>query len=309
MCHSVGRLLQRRKSVLPAPFLGVHRPRVHRFQLGAFEITTVLDGAIVRDSLKPPFCMDQGEAEIEALAAANFVPAKAFEHTFAPTIVNTGKELVLFDTGNGAAQRSNGSGHLRDLLSEAGYRPEDIDVVAFTHVHPDHINGIREGDGAAFPNARYVIGRREFDEWKSGAKIPQQRQENRELFLRLVVPLADNMTFLEPDQDVVSGITAIASFGHSLGHMSYLVESEGKACLIWGDIANHYVFSLQRPEWQVAFDDDPAQATETRKRILDMAAAEKLLVVGFHMPFPAVGHVERLSGSYRWVPASYQIRV
>ena len=292
-----------------ASMLGIHRPKVHRFQLGAFEITTILDGAFVLDNLNPPFCMDQDPAAIEALAAANFVPAKTFEHTFTLTIVNTGQQLVLFDTGFGAVRRGAGAGYLRELLPQAGYRPEDIDVLAFTHVHPDHIAGVREGDDLAFPNARYVIGQREFDEWKSGAKIPEKRQENRDLFMRLVVPLADNMTFLQPDQDVVSGIKAVASFGHSLGHMSYLVESEGKSCLIWGDVTNHYVFSLQRPDWGVAFDDDPVQATETRKRILDMTATDKLLVVGFHMPFPAVGHVELLNGVYRWVPASYQIRV
>ncbi len=293
---------------MAASLLGVHRPKVHRFQLSAFEITTILDGALVRD-LSPPFCLNQDAATVEALAAANFVPSTTIEHTFTLTIVNTGQQLVLFDTGNGAARRDFGAGHLLDLLPEAGYRPEDIDVVAFTHVHPDHIAGLREGDDLAFPNARYVIGQVEFDEWNSGTKIPQQRQENRDLFMRLVVPLADNMTFLEPNQEVVPGIRAVQSFGHSLGHMSYLVESDGKSCLIWGDVTNHSVFSLQKPEWQVAFDDNPAQAMETRKRILDMTAKDKLLVVGFHMPFPAVGYVELLNGGYRWVPASYQIRV
>ncbi len=99
------------------------------------------------------------------------------------------------------------------------------------------------------------------------------------------------------------------SFGRSLGHLSFHVESQGKSCLILGDVTNHYMFSLQRPEWQVAFDDDPVQATETRKRILEMLAADRQLAVGFHMPFPAVGYVERHSASYRWVLASYQIRL
>ncbi|MFY0611479.1 MAG: MBL fold metallo-hydrolase [Hyphomicrobiaceae bacterium] len=293
---------------MAASLLGVHRPKVHRFQLGDFEITTILDGALVRD-LSPPFCLNQDAAAVEALAAANFVSPTTIEHTFTLTIVNTGQQLVLFDTGNGSARRDAGVGHLLDLLPEAGYRPEDIDVVAFTHVHPDHIAGLRDGDNLAFPNARYVIGQVEFDEWKSGAKIPQQRQENRDLFMKLVVPLAENMTFLQPDQEVVPGIRAVQSFGHSLGHMSFLVESDGKSCLIWGDVTNHYVFSLQKPEWQVAFDDNPDQAMASRKRILDMTATDKLLVVGFHMPFPAVGYVELLNGVHRWVPASYQIRM
>ncbi|MGI9426035.1 MAG: MBL fold metallo-hydrolase [Hyphomicrobiaceae bacterium] len=292
-----------------AAMKGPLRSRVHRFQLGEFEVTTILDGALVRDAIKPPFCMDQDEATIASLAADNFVPSQAFEHTFTPTIVNTGSQLVLFDTGNGAGRRDAGLGYLRTLLPEAGYQPEDVDVVAFTHVHPDHIAGLREEDALAFPNARYVIGQVEYDEWHRGDKIPPQRQENRDLFLRLVVPLAENMTFLQPDDDVVAGIKAVESYGHSLGHLSYLVESAGRSCLIWGDVANHYVFSLQRPAWQVAFDDDKEQAIATRNRILEMTATEKLLVVGHHMPFPGIGYVEKLNGVYRWVPASYQMRV
>ena len=260
------------------------------------------------DRVKPPFCIDQEDAAINELASANNLPSHGLEHTFTLTLVNTGQELVLFDTGFGPAKRGDGAGQLRELLADVGYEPEKIDVVALTHVHPDHILGLWEGDAPAFPNARYVMGRKEFDEWKSGEKIPQQRQENRDIFMRLVVPLADNMTFLEPGQAVVQGVSAVQSFGHSLGHMSYRVESEGKSCLIWGDVANHYVFSLQRPEWRVAFDDDPAQATSTRKRILDMSAKDGLLIAGFHMPFPALGYVELLNGVYRWVPMTYQMR-
>ncbi|MGI9520095.1 MAG: MBL fold metallo-hydrolase [Hyphomicrobiaceae bacterium] len=294
---------------MAAPLLGAQRSKTHRFRLGNFEVTTILDGAFLLDNVKPPFCIDQDAGAIETLAAANNLPANKMEHTFTLSIVNTGQHLVLFDTGFGAARRSDGAGQLRDLLPEVGYRPEDIDIVAFTHVHPDHILGLREGDELAFPNARYVIGRREFDEWKSGAKVPEQRRENRDLFMRLLVPVAENMTFLEPDQDVVPGIKAVQSFGHSLGHMSYLIESEGKTCLIWGDVTNHYVFSMQRPEWRVAFDDVPEQATATRKRILDMVATDQHLVVGFHMPFPATGYVELINGIYRWVPVTYQTRL
>lgn len=294
---------------LTAPLLGTLRPQVHRFKLGAFEVTTILDGAFIRDAVKPPFCMDQTDEAIAAQAQANLVPADRFEHTFSPTLVNTGKQLVLFDAGFGAMQRAAGAGSLRELLPAAGYQAEDVDVVVFTHVHPDHIAGVMEGSAPAFPNARYAIGQVEFDEWKSGAKIPQQRQDNRDLFMKLIVPLADNMTFLQPDEEVVAGIRSVATFGHSLGHMSFMLESEGKACLIWGDVTNHYVFSLQQPDWQVGFDDDPAAATATRKRVLDMVETDKLLVVGFHMPFPAVGYVERVNGVYRWMPASYQLRV
>jgi glyoxylase-like metal-dependent hydrolase (beta-lactamase superfamily II) len=282
---------------------------VHRFQLGQFEVTTILDGAQRRDGISPPFGIDQDEHVIGALAHANRLPVHAFENTFTPTLVNTGKELVLFDTGNGASRRSSGAGFLRERMNLAGYQPEDIDIIAFTHMHPDHINGVWEGDQLAFPNARYVMGQREFDAWSKGDEIPERRAENRALFLRTIPPLADNMTFLASGNDVATGIRAVEAFGHSLGHMAYIVESAGKALLIWGDVTNHYALSLQRPDWIAAMDDDRELAVKTRKRILDMVATDNLLAIGHHMPFPAVGFVEETAGAYRWLPLTYQLRV
>lgn len=294
---------------MTAKLLGNLRPQINRFQLGAFEVCTILDGGQVRDSVSPPFGINQPSDVFAAQASANFLPNDRFENTFTPTIVNTGGQLILFDTGNGAGRREAGAGFLRERLALAGYSPEDVDIVAFTHVHPDHIGGLREADGLAFPNARYVIGRREYDMWSQGDKIPERRAQNRSLFLKLIPPLAEQMTFLEPGDDIVTGVQAIAAFGHSVGHLAYLIESEGKSLLIWGDVTNHYAFSLQRPDWHVAIDDDREQAVATRKRILDMLATDKMLAIGHHMPFPAVGYVEQRDGHYRWVPASYQLRL
>ncbi len=108
---------------------------------------------------------------------------------------------------------------------------------------------------------------------------------------------------------VVPGLNAEAAFGHSLGHMMYRLESGGAQFLVWGDVANHYVYSLQHPDSTVGFDDDKDAAKATRKRVLDMVATDGLLVSGFHMPFPSIGYVEKHAGSYRWVPASYQMYV
>ena len=187
-------------------------------------------------------------------------------------------------------------------MTEAGFAPTDVDIVAFTHCHPDHIAGVLEDGVPTFANARYVIGRREFDAWADGTEIPPQRAQNRELFLRTIAPLAPRMTFLEDTQTVVSGLVSQTAFGHSLGHMMYRLESDGQALLIWGDVTNHFVYSLQFPDSPVAFDDDQEAAKETRKRVLDMVVTDRLLVSGHHMPFPALGHVERTAGQYRWIP-------
>lgn len=293
---------------MSAPLLGDLVADTHRFRLGEFEVTTILDGVALRDAVKPPFCIDRSDDEIAALAHASHLPATGFEHPFVPTLVNTGSELVLIDVGFGSAG-GPGTGLLRSRMAQAGYAPGDVDVVVFTHVHPDHILGVRDGEALAFPNARYAISQVEFDEWSSGARIPAVRAGNRQMFLDLVAPLADRMTFLNPGDSVVPGITGLEAYGHSLGHMMFMVESAGKQVLCWGDLANHYVFSLEVPEAKVFFDDDPDAAIATRKRVLDMAATDAVPVIGHHMPFPSLGFVERHAGSYRWVPMSYQMRL
>ena len=226
-----------------------------------------------------------------------------------PVLVNTGDALVLIDTGFGAFGRDKGAGLLRARLSEAGYQPEDIDIVALTHVHPDHIGGLWEGENLAFPNARHMIGRREYDAWTSGDGIPPGRAENREMFLKVVAPLEDRLRFLEDGDQIAPDVVAEAAFGHSPGHMMFRVRSAGKEALIWGDVANHYVFSVEHPGSKVGFDDDKEMAIATRYRVLGAAAESGTLVVGHHMPFPAVGFVEQSGDSFRWVPAAYQLRL
>ena len=286
-----------------------YRPTIHRFTHGAASVTTILDGHHVREPINPPFAMDKSEAEIAQIAAANHLPAHGFENTYTPTVVEVGGKVVLFDTGFGASGRDSHAGNLRRRLEQASFAPEDIDIVAFTHCHPDHIAGVMEDGAPAYPNARYVIGRREYDAWHSGEGIPPQRAQNRELFLKLMPPLADRMTFLEDGDSVAPGLTAEAAFGHSLGHMMYRLDSEGKQLLVWGDVANHFVFSVQFPASPVGFDDDKEMAIATRKRVLDMVATDGLMVSGHHMPFPSIGFVERANGSFRWVPAAYQLRM
>jgi len=293
---------------MPAPRYGSLQSPVHRIVLGGFEVTTIIDGGL-QIPIQGPFLAEKGADEIAAITRAVHLPNDVIENSFVPTLVNTGHALVLFDTGFGALRRGNGAGFLRERLALAGYAPEDIDIVAFTHMHPDHIGGLLEGRAPAFANARLMVGRREFDEWHSGDNIPPQRAENRALFMKLVAPLADQFTFLEDGDQVCGGITAEAAFGHSLGHMMYRLQSDGLSALVWGDVANHFVFSLGFPDSPAGFDDDKEAAIATRRRVLDMVATQGLLVIGHHMPFPSVGYVEKAAGRYRWIPLSYQLRV
>jgi glyoxylase-like metal-dependent hydrolase (beta-lactamase superfamily II) len=295
--------------VMPSDMKGILRPSICRFRLGGFEITTILDGVSQRDGPHPMFGADQPAEVVQRHAAANRLPPTRFEHSFTPTVVNTGRELVLFDTGNGAARRDAGIGHLGRLLGDAGYAAADIDVVVITHCHPDHIGGLVEDGQPAFPNARLVFGEVEFDAWRRGENLPESRGPTRELFMKVALPLADQATFVAPDQEVVPGIRSVEAFGHSPGHMAYHLESEGQRLLLWADTTSHYAVSLQRPEWRVQVDDDKERAVATRRRILDLVATERLWAIGYHMPFPAVGAVDRTQDGYRWIPLSYQLNL
>ncbi len=134
------------------------RPVTHWFALGDAWVTTILDGAQMREPLRPPFMMDKDDAALQEIAAQHRLPWDRFENSYTPTVVEVGGALVLFDTGFGAGGRGAGAGMLRARLASVGYQPEDISVVAFTHCHPDHIGGVMEGDALAYPNARLIMG-------------------------------------------------------------------------------------------------------------------------------------------------------
>ena len=300
---------------MPAKMQGEIHPPTYRFKLGGFEVTTIVDSKAVRSGLTPAFGGEANADAVKALAKANRIDTDRYEHNFTPLLVNTGKELVLFDTGNGSLREEHEqlknrlpAGHLVARMGEAGYKPQDVDVVVITHGHPDHIGGLTKRGEPMFPNARYVFGATDFDYWNKGENIREARKFNRELYVKIMVPIANRATMVKPGDEVVPGIRAVDAFGHSAGLLAFTIESEGKRMINWADICNHYVVAIQRPELHLDVDDDKEKAAATRKRILDMCDKEDLLVAGFHMPSPGIGYIEKgKDGTYRWVPHSYQM--
>ena len=288
-----------------APLLGAARPSFYRTQLGGFEVTTLFDGAIVLEGPHPIFGQDQSAEAVQELAEANFLPPSELEISFTPVVVNTGDQLVLFDSGN-PPERGPGAGNLVAALQAAGFEPPQIDIVVITHMHGDHIGGLMSDGTPTYPNARYVTGELEYDFWSSEERLSGPTEGNAKLVQANVVPLADNITFLKDEGEVVSGINGLAAHGHTPGHMIYHIESDGRRLLLWADTSNHFVVSVQRPDWHVRFDMDKEAAAATRKRIFDLAASDRIPVTGYHMPFPAVGYVERQGSDYRWVRAGFR---
>lgn len=291
-----------------APLLGPSRPTHYRFSLGEYEVTTLLDGALPFDGPHPIFGEDQPEEAVQELAEASFLPRTRMENVFVPVVVSTGETLILFDGGN-ALERRPGAGNLVEALERAGYRPEQVDVVVITHMHPDHIGGLMSDGAPTYPNARYVTGAVEHNFWSHEDRLSGPTEGVGRLVQSNVVPLAERTSFIEDGDTVAPGITAQAAFGHTPGHMAFHIESGGRRVLLWADTANHFVASVQRPDWHVRFDMDKEAAAATRRRVFDMAASERLPVIGYHMPFPGLGFVERTDDGYRWVQASYQMHL
>lgn len=274
-----------------APMMGGMMPTHHRFKLGSFEVTTLLAGTAPRPDPHTIFGLNVDADTFSEVSSANNIPTDQAQFFFTPTVVNTGSELILFDTGLNPAG-------ITAALQAAGYTPDQVDTVVLTHMHGDHIGGLSGDAGETFANARYVTGRVEFDTTAAAGN---------ERFDQNVKPLAEKMNFLEDGGSVASGVTAMAAFGHTPGHMAYMLESEGQQVVLIADAANHYVWSLGYPDWEVKFDRDKAAAAQTRRKLFGMLAADKMPFIGYHMPFPALGYVETMGDGFRYVPATYQM--
>ncbi|MHA3916381.1 MBL fold metallo-hydrolase [Halovulum sp. GXIMD14793] len=272
-----------------APIMGASTPSFNRFQVGEFDVVTLLDSTQPVESPQSIFGLNVSEEEFAAVSDAALIPTTVTQFFFTPTLVNNGEELVLFDTGYGPG--------LVSALAAAGYTPDQIDKVVLTHMHGDHISGLNLDGAVTYPNATYICGAAEDNHW---SKAENQGYEAK------VRPIREKMTFINDGDEVATGITAMAAFGHTPGHMTYLVDDFGEQLLIAGDIANHYVWSLAYPDWEVGFDMDKTAAAAARRKVFGMLAAERIPFIGYHMPFPGLGYVASEGDGFRYIPSSYQ---
>ncbi len=272
-----------------AEMQGASTPNFTRFKLGSFEVTTLLDSSSSTDNPQTIFGMNATEDEFAAASAAAFIPSDKVQFFFTPTLVNTGQELILFDTGFGPG--------LAKAMAAAGYSADQVDKVVLTHMHGDHIAGLANDAGPTFANATYFSGAAEDNHWS---------QAENKTYEGKVRPLLEKTTMLDDGGTVASGVTAQAAFGHTPGHLTYMLESEGQQLLVAGDTANHYIWSLAHPDWEVKFDMDKAAAAATRRKVFGMLAADRVPFIGYHMPFPGIGYVEINGDGFRYVPLSYQ---
>jgi glyoxylase-like metal-dependent hydrolase (beta-lactamase superfamily II) len=234
---------------------------------------------------------------------------EAYTTTMNNLLIDTGDELVLIDTGFGAAAPT--TGQLLPALQAEGIAPEDIDIVLLTHLHSDHYGGAANPEGKpTFPNARYLINRAEYEFWwaePSLAELPipdDFKQGFREGAMGVLTALQGTVDQIEPGDEIAPGVTALAAPGHTPGHLAVEVASDGERLLHIVDAALDPVGHLHHPDWFAAPDNWPAHAILTRRQLFDRAAQENLLVLTYHFPFPGLGHVRQDGDSWLWEPVT-----
>jgi len=289
-----------------APQVKTQAPGYYRMFLGDFEITALSDGTV-----KLPVGKLLGNTTPEKVASAlsqNFLqdPLETSVNGF---LINTGTKLILIDTG--AANLFGPTlGNLVNNLKASGYQPEQVDEVYITHMHADHVGGLMSGDKLTFPNAIVRADQHDADYWLSQANLDAAPKENKGFFMGAMASLnpyvkAGKFKSFLGDTELAPGIKATSSYGHTVGHTTYVVESKGQKLVLWGDLM--HVASVQFPEPSVVmgFDTDVKAAAVERKKAFVDAAKQGYWVAGAHLSFPGIGHLRSNNEGYVWIPANY----
>ncbi|MGR3541679.1 MAG: MBL fold metallo-hydrolase [Hasllibacter sp.] len=273
-----------------APGAGAMAHRAQPFAIGGLTVTPLLAGAAVRDDPQSIFGMNVDAETFAEVSAAAQIPTDAAQFFFTPTLVEDGTNVILFDTGLDPAG-------IISALEAAGRAPDDVTHLVITHMHPDHIGGLSDGGAPTFANAEHYAGEVEMSAWE---------QAPSDAFTGKVAPIRERFSLIGPGA-AVGPAEAVEAYGHTPGHMAWRVTDGEASILLIADAANHPIWSLEHPDWEVRFDMDKEAAAATRRSLLGMAADEETPILGYHMPFPAVGYVQAAGDGFRWVPHSYQL--
>ena len=275
-----------------------------RLALGDAEVTVLSDGAL---TLPMNFVLpDRPAEEIAALLAPHGLPLDVLRPDCNLTLLRVGGRVVLFDAGAGPMFQDT-AGRLPDSLAAAGVDPGEITDICFTHAHPDHLWGVLDDlDEPVFANARCWMNRIEWDFWRAPATLaamPEARQSFVVGARNRMEAIADKVELFDAGTEVLPGVEAVASVGHTPGHTSFMIH-RGDGLLVVGDAISNAVISFERPDWHSGTDQDPDQGAATRRRLLDRLTVDRGRIVGFHLPYPGIGVVEKRDGGYRFVPAT-----
>jgi glyoxylase-like metal-dependent hydrolase (beta-lactamase superfamily II) len=284
----------------------------YRFQVGHIQCTTISDGMLTYTppTFPPPPTLLFANApkdNLEEVLQFYSIQMRSWLSWTSPyncLLINTGKHLVLVDTGaDGLAPTT---GRLIQNLRAEGISLGDIDTIVLTHGHPDHLGGITDSEGKLiFPTARYFISKTEWDFWMSPQAETILDEHSKGMLIGIahknLTPIKGRLEIVDSENEIVSGIRVFALPGHTPGQMGLNISSSDEKLVCISDVVLHPIH-LEHPEWYATFDVDPAQTVATRNSILTKATVERTLVFAFHLPFPGLGYVIQKGLTWKWQP-------
>lgn len=290
-----------------APMVKTQGPGYYRMMLGDFEVTVLNDGTV---NLPVDKILHQPAAKTQKALEKSFL-ATPLETSVNGFLVNTGSKLVLIDTG--AANLFGPTlGNLAASLKASGYQPEQVDEVYITHLHGDHVGGLVKDGKAFFPNAIVRADKHDTDYWLSKVnmeKAPPEAKGGFQGAMLSVGPYSDagKLVPFEGDTDLVPGVKAVGSHGHTPGHTTYVVESRGQKLVLIGDLMHVQSVQFDDPSVTIQFDSDAKAALAQRKAAFAEAAKQGYLIGAAHLQFPGIGHLRAQGKGYTFVPVNYTV--
>lgn len=271
--------------------------------LGDTELRTVSDGHM---DLPLSFVLpDTPQDKIAPLFAAYGLPMDGLHPDCNPTLLKAGDRVAMFDAGAGPAFMPT-TGKLAANLDAAGIDAARVTDVIFTHAHPDHIWGVLDDfDELLFPAATYHISRAEWDFWRADetlSRMPDSRKSFVVGARNRFAAIEGRVKFFKGGDEIVSGVEAVATPGHTPGHTSFAVHGGAETVMVIGDALSNIAVSFERPDWHWGADVDPELGAQTRFSLLDRLAADRTRLIGFHLPWPGEGTVKTKGHAYRFVP-------
>ena len=288
-----------------APLVRTQAPGYYRMMLGDFEVTALNDGFF---DLPVDKLLKQPAEKTDAALAKSFLkpPVETSVNAF---LINTGAKLVLVDTGTGGLSAAS-AGVLLANLQAAGYKPEQVDDIVITHMHGDHVGGLSHNGAAVFPNAIVHAGKADADYWLDPASMDKAPDSAKGNFRTAVASLgpyvaAHRFQPIAADGEIVPGIRSMATPGHTPGHTSYVVESQGQTLIVMGDLIHVAAVQFDDPTVTIAFDSDAGKAAMSRDKVFRMAAKDGTLVAAAHLQFPGMGRLKANGSGWQFVPVNY----
>ncbi|MEM5582623.1 MBL fold metallo-hydrolase [Roseibium sp. AS2] len=269
--------------------------------LGDHDITVFSDGHL---SLPMNFVLpEQSEEDIAALLKPHGMATNMLTPDCNVTLLRTGDRVVLFDVGAGANFQPS-AGELPAKLEDTGIDPSEITDVVLTHAHPDHLWGILDDfDDPFYPEASIWVPQGEWDYWRADGTLAATPEERKSFVVGAqsrFEAIEDQVSMIRPGQEVLPGVEAVDTAGHTPGHMSYVIHGGSESVMVIGDAITNSVISFEKPGWASGSDQDRDMGIKTRRRLLDRLAQDRMRVIGFHFPHPGSGRVEKAGGAYRF---------